>query len=158
MRRPAPRPRSRSPAARPSPRSAAITEPKGEFLYHTGVKAGAATTTLLEGIVAGSLERLPIAKRMRWGGGTAEFVRPVHWVVLLYGREVVPARILGIVAGDRTRGHRFMAPREIVLRTPASYAARLEKRGQGASPTSRSGASGSGAASSRSPPSTAPRP
>ncbi len=107
-----------------------ITEPKGEFLYHTGVKAGAATTTLLEGIVAGSLERLPIAKRMRWGSGTAEFVRPVHWVVLLYGREVVPARILGIVAGNRSRGHRFMAPREIVLRSPASYAARLEKAGK----------------------------
>ena len=107
-----------------------ITEPKGEFLHYTGVKAGAATTTLLEGIVTGSLDRLPIAKRMRWGSGGTEFVRPVHWVVLLYGTEVVPARILGIVAGNRTRGHRFMAPREIVLRTPASYASRLEKAGK----------------------------
>jgi glycyl-tRNA synthetase beta chain len=107
-----------------------ITEPKGEFLYHTGVKPGAATVTLLEGIIAGSLDKLPIAKRMRWGSGTVEFVRPVHWIVLMYGTEVVPARILGLAAGNRTRGHRFMAPREIVLRTPASYAARLEKAGK----------------------------
>ena len=107
-----------------------VTEPKGEFLHYAGVRPGAATLTLLEGIVASALERLPIAKRMRWGSGTAEFVRPVHWVVLLYGREVVPARILGLVAGNATRGHRFMAPRAIVLRTPASYAARLEKAGK----------------------------
>jgi glycyl-tRNA synthetase beta chain len=107
-----------------------ISEPKGEFLHYTGVKPGAATTTLLEGIITGSLDRLPIAKRMRWGSGTAEFVRPVRWVVLLYGAEVVPARILGVAAGGRTHGHRFMAPREIMLRTPASYAARLEKTGK----------------------------
>jgi len=107
-----------------------VTEPKGEFLQYTGVKHGAATASLLEGIINGSLDKLPIAKRMRWGSGTVEFVRPVHWVVLLYGAQVVPARILGLVASNRTRGHRFMAPRELVLRTPASYAARLEKSGR----------------------------
>jgi glycyl-tRNA synthetase beta chain len=107
-----------------------VTEPKGEFLHYSGVKPGAATVTLLEGIISTSLDKLPIAKRMRWGSGTVEFVRPVHWVVLLYGAEVVPARILGLVASNRTRGHRFMAPREIVLRTPAGYAARLEKTGR----------------------------
>jgi glycyl-tRNA synthetase beta chain len=107
-----------------------IAEPKGEFLHYSGVRPGAATPTLLEAIIGGALDRLPIAKRMRWGSGTVEFVRPVHWVVLLYGSEPVPARILGVAAGNRTRGHRFMAPRELVLRTPASYAARLEKTGR----------------------------
>jgi glycyl-tRNA synthetase beta chain len=107
-----------------------ITEPKGEFLYHTGIRPGAATATLLEGIVQASLERLPIAKRMRWGSGTAEFVRPVHWIVLLFGKDVVPATLLGVGAGNKTRGHRFMAPREIALVSPASYAARLEKAGR----------------------------
>ena len=107
-----------------------ITEPKGVFLYYSGTKPGAATVSLLEGIVSGALDKLPIAKRMRWGAGTVEFVRPVHWVVLMYGAEVVPARILGLAAGNRSRGHRFMAPREIVLRSPASYAGRLEKAGK----------------------------
>ncbi len=107
-----------------------IAEAKGEFLFHTGVKRGAATITLLEGIVGAALDKLPIAKRMRWGSGTAEFVRPVHWIVLLYGKDVVPATILGITAGDHTRGHRFMAPKQIRLATPASYAGRLEKAGR----------------------------
>jgi glycyl-tRNA synthetase beta chain len=107
-----------------------IAEPKGEFLQYTGTKAGSETKTLLAGIVQGSLDRLPIAKRMRWGAGTAEFVRPVHWVVMLFGSEVVPATILGVAAGDTTRGHRFMAPKPIRLSSPAAYARRLESAGK----------------------------
>ncbi len=107
-----------------------VTEPKGEFLHYTGVKAGAATGTLLLAMVSDSLARLPIAKRMRWGNGTAEFVRPVHWVVLLFGADVVPGQILGITTGRHTRGHRFMAPKEISLASPASYAKRLESAGK----------------------------
>ena len=107
-----------------------ISEPKGEFLHYTGIKAGAETPTLLAAIVNDALGKLPIAKRMRWGSGSTEFVRPVHWVVLLYGKAVVPARILGVECGRATRGHRFMAPREIALANPASYARRLERNGK----------------------------
>ena len=106
-----------------------VREPKGEFLHYTGIKHGAATLTLLEGLVRGALDRLPVAKRMRWGSGSAEFVRPVHWVVLLYGHELVPGRIVGVATGNRTHGHRFMSPGEIALRSPGSYATRLERRG-----------------------------
>ena len=73
-----------------------ITEPKGEFLYHEGRKPGALARDLIVDIVQASLDALPIPKRMRWGAGTAEFVRPVHWVVLLFGKEVLPGRILGV--------------------------------------------------------------
>jgi glycyl-tRNA synthetase beta chain len=107
-----------------------ITESKGEFLFHTGVKAGAATTALLADIVRASLDKLPIAKRMRWGSGSAEFVRPVHWIVFLFGKEVLSAEILGIKTGQRSRGHRFMAPKDITISSPSSYAARLEKAGR----------------------------
>jgi glycyl-tRNA synthetase beta chain len=107
-----------------------VQEAKGEFLFHAGTKAGAETRTLLAGIVQASLDRLPIAKRMRWGSGTAEFVRPVHWVVMLFGADVVPATILGVPAGDATRGHRFMAPKDLKLSSPASYAKKLESRGK----------------------------
>jgi glycyl-tRNA synthetase beta chain len=107
-----------------------VQEAKGEFLFHAGTKAGAETATLLAAIVQGSLDRLPIAKRMRWGSGTAEFVRPVHWVVMLFGADVVPATILGVAAGDATRGHRFMAPKDLKLASPASYAKTLESRGK----------------------------
>ncbi len=105
------------------------TEAKGEFLYYTGVKAGAATVGLLPGIVQGALEALPIPRRMRWGAGEAQFVRPVHWVVMLYGPEVVPATLLETAAGNLTRGHRFHAPKPLRLSSPGAYERVLGGRG-----------------------------
>jgi glycyl-tRNA synthetase beta chain len=66
---------------------------------------------------------------MRWGAGDAEFVRPVHWVLMLYGSEVIDTALFGLRAGRASRGHRFMAPRDISIRSPASYLATLERRG-----------------------------
>ncbi|HLA71962.1 MAG TPA: glycine--tRNA ligase subunit beta [Steroidobacteraceae bacterium] len=109
---------------------ARVTEGKGEFLYFEGQKAGLTTANLLPGIVQKSLDALPIPKRMRWGSSTAEFVRPVHWLVMLFGTEIVPARILGTVAGRVTNGHRFMAPNEFALRQPAEYEKTLQGPGK----------------------------
>ena len=99
---------------------ARVETPKGVWLVHRGVESGAAAVTLLPGIVRAALEALPIARRMRWGAGDAEFVRPVHWVVMLFGTDVVDAELLGVRAGRMSRGHRFMAPRELSIRSPAS--------------------------------------
>jgi len=107
-----------------------VTEGKGEFLYFAGSKPGLATSGLLAGIVQRSLDQLPIPKRMRWGASTAEFVRPVHWLVLLFGADVIPARILDTDAGRATRGHRFMAPQEFTLANPADYEAVLRETGK----------------------------
>ena len=92
--------------------------------------AGQSTVSLLPGIVEASLNELPIPKRMRWGAGEAEFVRPVHWLVMLFGSAVVPARILDTEAGKTTRGHRFHAPAPLPLIAPADYAASLRERGR----------------------------
>jgi glycyl-tRNA synthetase beta chain len=107
-----------------------LDEGKGHFLFYIGKKAGTNTVELLPRIVQASLDALPIAKRMRWGAGTAEFVRPVHWLVMLYGAEVIPATVLDVPAGQHTRGHRFMAPKEIKVTSPASYAKALRDRGR----------------------------
>jgi len=107
-----------------------VTEGKGEFLYFAGSKPGLTTASLLAGIVQRSLEQLPIPKRMRWGTSSAEFVRPVHWLVLLFGTEIIPARILDTDAGRATRGHRFMAPQEFPLAKPSDYEAVLREQGK----------------------------
>ena len=103
-------------------------EPKGAFLFYEGRRAGQESITLLPGITRDSLDKLPIAKRMRWGAGEAEFVRPVHWVVMLFGSEVVDCSLLGVPAGDSTRGHRFHSSRPIKV-TPGTYARRLQAAG-----------------------------
>ncbi|HEY6123711.1 MAG TPA: glycine--tRNA ligase subunit beta, partial [Steroidobacteraceae bacterium] len=107
-----------------------VTEGKGEFLYFAGSKPGLATAGLLPAIVQKSLDSLPIPKRMRWGSSSAEFVRPVHWLVMLFGADVIPARILDTDAGRATRGHRFMAPQEFALASPSDYETVLREKGK----------------------------
>jgi glycyl-tRNA synthetase beta chain len=104
--------------------------PKGAWLVHRGVEPGARTTDLLPGIVQAALDALPVAKRMRWGDGEAEFVRPVHWVLMIYGRDWVPCTILGVPASNVTFGHRFMAPRALRISSPAAYVQTLHRRGR----------------------------
>jgi glycyl-tRNA synthetase beta chain len=107
-----------------------LDEGKGQFLFFIGTKAGTLTAELLPKIVQASLDSLPIPKRMRWGAGTAEFVRPVHWLVMIHGADVVPATVLDVPAGNQTRGHRFMAPKEFRITSPAGYAKALYGRGK----------------------------
>lgn len=94
---------------------------KGEWLSCKTVETGRNAAELLPALVAGALERLPVPRRMRWGSGEYEFVRPVHWTLMLHGAEVVAGSLLGIEAGGTTRGHRFLAPREQAVRQPADY-------------------------------------
>lgn len=106
-----------------------VEEGKGSFLYFVGTRPGAPVTELLPGIVKASLEALPIPRRMHWGSSDAEFVRPVHWLIMLYGKDVLPVTLLDTVAGDHTRGHRFHAPKPIKVTSPASYEKALLERG-----------------------------
>ena len=107
-----------------------LETPKGAWLVHRGVEPGARTIDLLPGIVQAALDALPVARRMRWGAGEAEFVRPVHWLLLLYGREVVACSLLGVPAGNLSYGHRFMAPRALRISSPAGYVQALHRRGR----------------------------
>jgi glycyl-tRNA synthetase beta chain len=107
-----------------------VTEGKGEFLFYSGSKPGVATTTLLPAIVQQALDALPIPKRMRWGSSNAEFVRPVHWLTMLFGGQLIEARILDTDSSVATRGHRFMAPLDLPLASPADYEATLRTSGK----------------------------
>ena len=96
------------------------TEENGKLKVSRRIE-GKATTELLEDIVQTSLDKLPIAKRMRWGSSRNEFVRPVQWLVMLFGEQVVEAEILGAKAGNQSRGHRFHANKEITINSSADY-------------------------------------
>lgn len=102
---------------------------QGSWLVHKSVQSGLATAQLLPGIVEQSLAKLPIPKRMRWGNYAHEFVRPVHWIVMLLGEDIVDCEILGRKSGRETRGHRFHAPHKLAIPQPSDYAALLEMEG-----------------------------
>ncbi|RTZ67036.1 MAG: glycine--tRNA ligase subunit beta [Aquificaceae bacterium] len=102
---------------------------KGEWLVFKKEVKGKATQELVADIVSKSLSALPIPKRMRWGASDIEFVRPVHWIVMMLGNETVDAEVMGIKAGNETRGHRFHHPEKIPLSHPADYAKLLKETG-----------------------------
>ncbi len=102
-----------------------IATDKGEWLVFKQEQAGAETSTLLADIVEKSLQSLPIAKRMKWGDLPGEFVRPVHWLVLLFGDQVVPMATLGVTSGRESHGHRFHHPDDITITSPTSYVAQM---------------------------------
>ena len=98
----------------------------GEWLVHGATEKGQPAAALIPGIVRSALDALPIPRRMRWGANDAEFVRPVHWLVMMHGDAVISGSVLGIVAGITTRGHRFHVPAELVIEGPADYESLLE--------------------------------
>jgi glycyl-tRNA synthetase beta chain len=103
---------------------------KGAWLVHINLEPGAPTADLIPGIVVNALAGLPIPKRMRWGDRDDEFVRPVHWAVLLFGDAVIPATILGVQTGRITHGHRFHCPQPIPITAPADYPRQLAETGK----------------------------
>ncbi|HIC46322.1 glycine--tRNA ligase subunit beta, partial [Methylophaga sp.] len=102
---------------------------KGAWLIFKQQQKGAETASLLPEIIQQSLNALPIPKRMRWGDLPGEFVRPVHWLVVLLGDDVVPVNLLGLNSDRFTVGHRFHHPQPIRISTPMTYAPQLESEG-----------------------------
>ena len=106
-----------------------VESAKGAWLNFSATEKGRPTEELLEEIVRRAVAALPSPKRMRWGSGDAEFVRPAHWFVLLLDDCVVSARVLGLDAARVTRGHRFHAPGGLTIEHAREYAQLLQRRG-----------------------------
>lgn len=102
---------------------------KGEWLSCDLVETGQAAAQLMPGLIEVALAALPIPRRMRWGDGEVEFVRPIRWAVLLHGTTVIDATILGVPAGNESRGHRFLSSGPITIKKPSDYLSTLEKAG-----------------------------
>lgn len=97
------------------------SDAKGERFVARSTRAGSLTVDLLPEIVAEALKALPIPKPMRWGDRSEQFVRPVHWLLALFGSAVVPMTVLGLKAGRASRGHRFHSPAAFDVANPESY-------------------------------------
>ncbi len=102
---------------------------KGAWLVFKQQQKGQQTSALIGDIINQSLNRLPIPKRMRWGDSDVEFVRPVHWLVVLHGTEVVDVNVLGQQSGNKTYGHRFHHPDAIEIKSAGDYVDALKQTG-----------------------------
>lgn len=100
--------------------------PKGEYLSARRTIPGRSTIEVLAQILPGIITSIPWRKGMRWGDGSLAFVRPIQWIVALFGGNVVPFELEGVKSGNATRGHRFMNPGSIEISDYKDYAAKLK--------------------------------
>jgi len=102
---------------------------KGEYFVYRARQKGEPLAVHLAPLVEAALKKLPVAKLMRWGSGEAQFVRPVHGVVMIHGSRTVPGEVLGLKSRNKTLGHRFLSKGLIAIPNADAYEARLRKPG-----------------------------
>lgn len=98
-----------------------IKQGANEFVGLRETLPGKDVFTLVPSILEQAIKALPMSRRMRWGEGQESFVRPVHGVLLLYGKKVIAATLFGCTSGKTTRGHRFLAQGAIEIHHPSLY-------------------------------------
>jgi glycyl-tRNA synthetase beta chain len=97
---------------------------------HRYIEPGKNTIETLPELIKQALAKLNLPKSMRWGNGEYTFIRPVQWLVLLFGKDIVDAEIFGVKTGNKTVGHRFHHPEAITINDPNNYETILEKEGK----------------------------
>lgn len=103
-------------------------EYKGEaYVYARKRQEGQATVDLLAQDLERLLTSLSFPTTMRWGSYSLRFIRPIRWLVTLYGSEVIPIHLTGVRAGNMTRGHRFLGA-ETELQNATEYAEILRRQ------------------------------
>ncbi len=100
---------------------------KGEYAGFLRRVPGRTVGELLSRALPGAVAAMSFPKTMRWGDGTPRWVRPVHWVLALHGRTVLPLELFGIAAGDRSVGHRFLGAGPVVIGHADEYLTALER-------------------------------
>lgn len=104
-----------------------LTTPKGEWLLHKATVAGKTINELVPEMVTIALNKLPIAKPMRWGAERTQFIRPVHTLTLMYGSELIKGSALGVESNNQVQGHRFHHQGLVTINHANDYQAALEK-------------------------------
>ena len=97
------------------------------YVYASVHEKGAETAQLLAELLPELIRAIPLPNSMRWGDLDFRFIRPIRWIVALYGTEVVPFTIANVTSGNTSRGHRTLAPQDFVIASPADYEAACEK-------------------------------
>ncbi len=104
-----------------------IDTPKGEYLMVVKDIPGKNTKKLLPDLLLELIRELPFPKSMRWGNGTMTFVRPIQWLLACYDNQVIDFSLDDVKTGEKTRGHRFMAPATFVVHSYDEYIEKLKK-------------------------------
>lgn len=98
----------------------------GEYVFACTTEEGVDTEELLPDILPEIITRLDFSQSMRWADKDLEFIRPIQWLLSLYGSQVIHFSLAGIEASNCSRGHRFLSEGKIEIANPEEYFAVLE--------------------------------
>ncbi|MBK0329070.1 glycine--tRNA ligase subunit beta [Rhodobacteraceae bacterium F11138] len=105
--------------------------PKGPVLFALIERPGRPAAEIIAEVLETTIRNFPWPKSMRWGAGNLRWVRPLHSILCLLsdtdGNQVVPLDLDGIIAGNTTRGHRFMAPDAFAVSSFEDYETKLKR-------------------------------
>ncbi len=101
-----------------------------EYYFYSKAEAGQNISSLLPKIIESSIKNIPITRAMKWGNSDHSFVRPVHWLVMMLDKEIVPAKIMGLESGRITKGLRFQKDLTIELSHAKEYESVMSKSAQ----------------------------
>lgn len=106
-----------------------VVKPLGpvEYVFAVIKQEGQPAGDILREICPALISDLHFPKSMRWGEGEMRFVRPVRWLLALYGEQVVPISVAGLVAGRTTYGHRFLSKSPINIENPTDYFEKIRR-------------------------------
>ena len=97
------------------------------YVYASVHEKGAETRQILTELLPELIRAIPLPNSMRWGDLDFRFIRPIRWIVALYGTEVVPFTLANVTSGNTSRGHRTLSPQDFVISSPADYESACEK-------------------------------
>ena len=104
-----------------------LETPKGEYVYVKRKIPGRPTIDVLSEVLPKLIAEISWPKSMRWGSFSFPFVRPIHWILALFNAQVIPFELAGVGSGNKTRGHRFMAPQVMEIRDLPDYLRKMEE-------------------------------
>ena len=91
------------------------------YVYAAVHETGAPTAEILKELLPALIRAIPLPNSMRWGDLDFRFIRPIRWIVALYGTDVVPFTLAEVTSGNRSRGHRTLAPEDFTITSAADY-------------------------------------
>ncbi|MBR7799679.1 glycine--tRNA ligase subunit beta [Undibacterium fentianense] len=106
---------------------------KAESFFYSYTAPGSALASSLQSALEDSISKLPIPKVMSYqrpDGSTVHFVRPVHSIIALHGKDIVPLSALGLTAGRITQGHRFLSAGQVNIADAEDYNRALKEEGK----------------------------
>jgi glycyl-tRNA synthetase beta chain len=99
---------------------------KDDYLYAEKVEKGKKTAEILSEILKKIVEQVPLPKAMRWGSLKMEFIRPIKWLLVLFGEEKIDLEIAGVKSSNYSIGHRFLSEGQVEINNSKDYFSTLE--------------------------------